>query len=140
VSRGKQKFRGNKFEEAPRDTAGTASNKMPRPDNDGLAWPMERVLLWLDTNGFSTDWQETFRALNISASRFLEVTNGRSHPGQFNILDNEVYPQLARKCIGSGTGWNQTWEREEGKRLRYLVHDIVKGKAAEFPKERRRYR
>ena len=44
---------------------------------------MDRVLVWLANNQFSTDWQETFKALNIYGSVFLELGSGHGGRGNF---------------------------------------------------------
>ncbi|GAB1211747.1 mitogen-activated protein kinase kinase kinase [Aspergillus terreus] len=94
------------------------------PSEAGAQWPLEKVLLWLAVNGFSKDWQETFRVLELQGTDFLELGhgfNGRPNPGR---LYNVVYPQLAKECEASGTGWDQAREREEGKRMRRLIRQI----------------
>ncbi|KAL4897035.1 hypothetical protein BDV59DRAFT_83809 [Aspergillus ambiguus] len=94
------------------------------PNEAAAQWPLEKVLLWLAVNGFSKDWQETFRVLELQGADFLELGhgfNGRPNPGR---LYNVVYPQLAKECESSGTGWDQAREREEGKRMRRLIRQI----------------
>ncbi|KAF9891132.1 hypothetical protein FE257_005068 [Aspergillus nanangensis] len=94
------------------------------PSEAAAQWPLDKVLLWLAVNSFSKDWQETFRVLELHGADFLELGhgfNGRPNPGR---LYNVVYPQLARECDASGTGWNKTREREEGKRMRKLIRQI----------------
>ncbi|KFY60001.1 hypothetical protein V496_05472 [Pseudogymnoascus sp. VKM F-4515 (FW-2607)] len=73
-------------------------------------WPLERVLLWLAKNHFSSDWQETFKALEVHGTTFLEL--GTGHGGRANF------------------GWDQSREREEGKRMRRLIREITTGKPA----------
>lgn len=90
-------------------------------------WPMERVLAWLQANGFSRDWQETFKALGLYGMMFLELSSVRAGRGNFGMMHQQVYPRLAIQCAQSGTGWDQTAEREEGKRMRRLIRLIVRG-------------
>ncbi|KFY53961.1 hypothetical protein V497_08057 [Pseudogymnoascus sp. VKM F-4516 (FW-969)] len=94
-------------------------------------WPLERVLLWLAKNHFSADWQETFKALEVHGSTFLEL--GTGHGGRaanVGMMHQQVYPRLAQQCSSSGTGWDQSREREEGKRMRRLIREISTGKPA----------
>ncbi|KAH8819620.1 hypothetical protein F5884DRAFT_661546 [Xylogone sp. PMI_703] len=101
---------------------------LPVSTDLGAQWSLERVLVWLVNNQFSNDWQETFRALNIHGSAFLELGNGHGGRGNFGMMHNLVYPRLAQQCSSSGTGWDQSREREEGKRMRRLIRGIVTGK------------
>jgi hypothetical protein len=98
-------------------------------------WNLDVVLLWLAENGFSNDWQETFKTLNIHGSTFFEL--GTTHPsGSFALMHQQVFPCLARQTGGSGTGWDQTRERLEGRRLRRLVRSILKELSSDAPKPR----
>ncbi|KAL2752090.1 hypothetical protein ACRALDRAFT_2114144, partial [Sodiomyces alcalophilus JCM 7366] len=97
-------------------------------------WPMDKVLLWLAANHFSKDWQQTFISLNLHGVRFLELGVGHGGRGNFGIMHQQVYPRLALECTNSGTGWDQSREREEGKRMRRLVRSIVTGKPADTPR------
>ncbi|PBP19722.1 MAP kinase kinase kinase [Diplocarpon rosae] len=107
----------------------TSNVNTPTSPSDAAAqWPMDRVLLWLSQNSFSTDWQETFRALNISGSGFLELGSGHGGRGNFGMMHQQVYPRLAKECSNSGTGWDQARERDEGKRMRRLIRSIVTGR------------
>ncbi|OOF99790.1 hypothetical protein ASPCADRAFT_161001 [Aspergillus carbonarius ITEM 5010] len=94
------------------------------PSEAAVQWPLDRVLLWLGNNGFSKDWQETFRALEIEGADFLELGHGSNGRPNLGKMHNVVYPQLAKECETSGTGWDQTREREEGKRMRRLIKQI----------------
>ncbi|KFY06797.1 hypothetical protein V492_07739 [Pseudogymnoascus sp. VKM F-4246] len=93
-------------------------------------WPLERVLLWLAKNQFSPDWQETFKALEVHGSTFLELGTGHGGRANFGMMHQQVYPRLAKQCSSSGTGWDQSREREEGKRMRKLIREISTGKPA----------
>ncbi len=95
-------------------------------------WPLERVQMWLVTHNFSKEWQSTFRFLNVKGALFLDI--GRQG-GQRNIgfLPQTVLPQIARECTNSGGLWDQTKEREESRRLRRLIRDIVVSGGADTP-------
>lgn len=104
-----------------------SSNTLPggmSPSEAAAQWPLERVLLWLAKNGFSKDWQETFKALELQGADFIELGHGLNGRPNLGKLHNVVYPQLAKECESSGTGWDQTREREEGKRMRKLIRQI----------------
>jgi mitogen-activated protein kinase kinase kinase len=125
--------------------ASTASNKGAAPptsntnqhavsgvSNEAAAqWPLDRVLLWLASNQFSNDWQETFKGLNLHGAQFLELGSGHGGRGNFGMMHQQVYPRLAKECSSSGTGWDQAREREEGKRMRRLIRGIVTGRSGE---------
>jgi mitogen-activated protein kinase kinase kinase len=87
-------------------------------------WPIDRVTSWLAKNGFSKDWQETFRSLDLQGADFLELGQGANGRANLSRMHQVVYPQLAKECHRSGTGWDQAREREEGKRMRKLVRQI----------------
>ncbi|KAE8390537.1 hypothetical protein BDV23DRAFT_155239 [Aspergillus alliaceus] len=103
------------------------SNTLPggmSPSEAAAQWPLERVLMWLAKNGFSNDWQETFKALELQGADFIELGHGLNGRPNLGKLHNVVYPQLAKECENSGTGWDQAREREEGKRMRKLIRQI----------------
>ncbi|KAL6721045.1 mitogen-activated protein kinase kinase kinase [Lecanora helva] len=95
------------------------------PSDASLQWPLDRVLIWLAANGFSNNWQEAFKSLEIHGSEFLDLGRGNGGRGNFGMMHQVVYPRLAKECMQSGTGWDQGREREEGKRMRRLVRRIV---------------
>ncbi len=95
------------------------------PSDPSLQWPIERVLSWLAANGFATEWQEAFRNLNIHGADFLELGRGNNGRGNFGMLHEKVYPQLAIECKISGTAWDQSRQREEGRRMRRLIRGFV---------------
>lgn len=97
------------------------------PNDPSLQWPLDKVLVWLTIQGFSSDWQETFRALNIHGSDFFDLGRGNNGRGNFGMMHQLIYPRLARECGKSGSGWNQDRERNEGRRMRKLVKKIVEG-------------
>ncbi|KAI1748743.1 hypothetical protein F4782DRAFT_550490 [Xylaria castorea] len=94
-------------------------------------WPLDHVLLWLAANSFSKDWQETFKGLDLHGARFLELGSQRGGRGNFGMMHQMVYPRLAQECANSGTGWDQTRERDEGKRMRRLIRSLATGKPPE---------
>lgn len=97
------------------------------PSDPGLQWPLDRVLIWLAANGFSNDWQETFKSLDMHGADFLDLGRGNSGRGNLKIMHQVIYPRLARECTKSGTKWDQVREREEAKRMRRLVRRIAEG-------------
>ncbi|QSZ31996.1 hypothetical protein DSL72_001565 [Monilinia vaccinii-corymbosi] len=111
-----------------------SSNTPISPNDAGFQWSMNRVVLWLANNHFSKDWQETFKALNICGSVFLELGSVHGGRGNFGMMHQQVYPRLAKECSSSGTGWDQAREREEGKRMRRLIKAIVTGKSLDGAK------
>jgi mitogen-activated protein kinase kinase kinase len=97
------------------------------PSEAAIQWPLERVLAWLSKNGFSKDWQETFKALEIQGADFIELGHGSNGRGNLGKMHQVVYPQLQKECAKSGTGWDQSRERrerEEGLRMRKLIRQI----------------
>ncbi|GLI73144.1 mitogen-activated protein kinase kinase kinase [Penicillium ochrochloron] len=94
------------------------------PGEAAVQWPLDRVLLWLARNGFSRDWQETFKSLELQGADFLELGLASGGRGNLGKIHKVVYPQLAKECAQSGTGWDSTREREEGLRMRKLIRQI----------------
>jgi hypothetical protein len=90
-----------------------------------MQWPAERVQHWLASNNFSRDWQETFRTLGLEGSKFLDIGRGHGSKGNVAMMHQVIFPQLAKQCTASGTGWDQNRERDEGRKLRRLVRSIV---------------
>ncbi|KAJ6045250.1 hypothetical protein N7460_006605 [Penicillium canescens] len=90
-------------------------------------WPLDRVLLWLAANGFSDDWQETFKALELQGGEFLELRLGSGGRGNLGKMHQVVYPQLAKECARRGSKFDLGHEREEGKRMRKLIRQIHDG-------------
>lgn len=115
----------------PQQVPSNTLNTPISPNEAASQWPMDRVLLWLASNQFSNDWQETFKALNIYGTVFLELGSGHGGRGNFGMMHQQVYPRLAKECSNSGTGWDQAREREEGKRMRRLIRGIVTGRPAD---------
>ncbi|MCJ1236137.1 hypothetical protein MMC14_004114 [Varicellaria rhodocarpa] len=105
------------------------------PNDPVLQWPIDQVLIWLAANGFSNDWQETFRALDIQGADFLELGRANNGRGNLGMMHNTVYPMLAQECTKSGSGWDQAREREEGKRMRRLIRRIAEASGTESVKQ-----
>lgn len=108
-----------------RYTNSNNSSSLLSPSDPSLQWPLEKVLNWLARNGFSNDWQEAFRNLDIQGADFLDLGRGTGGRPNFGMMHQMVFPKLARECAKSGTGWDQAREREEGKRLRRLIRRIT---------------
>ena len=94
------------------------------PSELSLQWPTDRVLIWLAANGFSNDWQETFKGLDLHGADFLDLGRGNNGKGNLAMMHQVVYPRLASECKKNGTKWDKDREREEGKRIRRLVRRI----------------
>ncbi|KAF2764076.1 hypothetical protein EJ03DRAFT_378920 [Teratosphaeria nubilosa] len=110
----------------------SSSGDMPGSPSDGN-WPAERVQVWLAAHNFSKEWQAAFRHLNVHGSTFLDI--GRSG-GQRNIgfMPQTVLPQIARECTANGIVWDQAKERDESRRVRRLVREVIRnGGAADTP-------
>ncbi len=95
--------------------------------NDGLEWPLDRVLTWLAANGFSDDWQRTFKSLDMSGTEFLDLGRGNGGSGNIGTMHQSVYPRLAKVCSQSGTGWDQGREEREGMRMRRAIRQLLRG-------------
>ncbi|RMY68133.1 hypothetical protein D0863_07324 [Hortaea werneckii] len=102
----------------------SSSGETPASPQD-QNWPLERVQIWLAAHGFSKEWQAAFQHLNVHGALFLDI--GRSG-GQRNIgfMPQTVLPQVARECTTSGVMWDQSKEREESRRIRRLVRDVLR--------------
>ena len=111
------------------------SSNAQSPKDPAFQWPIESVLIWLAANGFSNDWQETFKSLDIQGADFLELGKGVGGRGNFGMMHQIVYPKLAKECQKSGIGWDQSREREEGKRMRKLIRKIVDANSTENAKQ-----
>lgn len=115
-------------------TSNTTNSSSAIPPELAAQWPLDKVLLWLQGNSFSQDWVNTFKALNLHGAHFLELGSGHGGRGNFGMMHQQVYPQLAHECQMSKTGWDQTKEREEGKRMRRLIRGIVTGRPVDVSK------
>ncbi|KAL8808759.1 MAG: hypothetical protein Q9200_004044 [Gallowayella weberi] len=107
------------------------SSSVRSPSDSSVQWPIDSVLIWLAANGFSNDWQETFRILDIHGSAFLEIGRGKNNGrGNFVVMHQHIIPQLVRECSKSGTGWDQQRERGEASRMRKLIRKIADNEEA----------
>lgn len=97
------------------------------PSDPGLQWPLDRVLIWLAANGFSNEWQETFKGLEVYGADFLDLGRGKNGRGNLGMMHQVIFPRLSKECKTSGTKWDQVRERDEGKRMRRLVRRIAEG-------------
>jgi mitogen-activated protein kinase kinase kinase len=91
----------------------------------GAQWPLDRVLIWLAANGFSHEWQETFRQLRLQGADFIELGRGANGRGNLSKMHQVVYPQLHKICSNNTTGWDPGREREERKRMQKLIRRIA---------------
>ena len=108
-----------------RYTISNTSNVSGSANDPAYQWPIDRVLIWLAANGFSNDWQETFKGLDISGMEFLEVGRAHGGRGNFGMMYQRIFPKLQTECNKSGTGWDQSRELQEGKRMRRLIRKIA---------------
>lgn len=94
------------------------------PSEAATQWPIDRVLIWLAKNGFSNDWQETFKSLELQGADFLGLGLGAGGRGDLGKMHQVVYPELAKQVGLSEKKWEPSREREEGKRMRQLIRQI----------------
>ncbi|RWA08272.1 hypothetical protein EKO27_g6843 [Xylaria grammica] len=127
-------YANNAFQTKQVSTSNSSVAHAEIPPELAAKWPLDQVLLWLATNGFSKDWQETFKGLDLHGARFLELGSQRGGRGNFGMMHQMVYPRLAQECANSGTGWDQSRERDEGKRMRRLIRILGTGKPPESSK------
>lgn len=111
--------------------ASNATTSSIIPPEMAAQWPLETVLIWLAQNQFSKQWQDTFKALNLSGSQFLELGSRHGGRGNLGMMHQQVYPQLRKDCESNGIAWDSQRERDEGKRMRRLIRNIVAGRPPE---------
>ncbi|KAK8075908.1 STE/STE11/BCK1 protein kinase [Apiospora phragmitis] len=104
----------------------TASNATNAPSNIppelAAKWPLDHVLLWLASNQFSRDWQETFKALNLCGARFLELRERTARPRQLwhdasaslSETGDGMYQQRDRMGPHTGEGRGQAASQGAG--------------------------
>ena len=97
------------------------------PSDPSLQWPIHSVLIWLAVNGFSNEWQETLKGLDIHGADFLDLGRGNNGRANLGMMHQVIYPRLSKECNKSGAKWDQVRERDEGKRMRRLVRRIAEG-------------
>ncbi|KAK0290637.1 mitogen-activated protein kinase kinase kinase [Friedmanniomyces endolithicus] len=111
----------------------SSSGETPASPQD-QNWPLERVQIWLAAHSFSKEWQAAFQHLNVYGNTFLDI--GRAGAGgqrNFGFMPRTVLPQVARECTAGGRMWDEPKEREESRRIRRLVRDILKTGGAGTP-------
>lgn len=109
----------------------SSSGETPASPQD-QNWPLDRVQIWLAAHAFSKEWQDALRHLNVHGAQFLDIgkVGGQRNVG---FMMQTVLPQVARECTASGGIWDQAKEREEAKRLRRLVRDVISTGGASTP-------
>ena len=111
---------------APLQSPSITTGVQPIFPDHGLFWTPDRVIAWLDRNGFSREWQEAFKNLNIHGTDFLEI--GQRYSAQ---LHQAVLPEVLRLC---GPNADPEREHKAGKRIKSLVGGMVKlGANAQTP-------
>jgi mitogen-activated protein kinase kinase kinase len=90
------------------------------PPELAAQWPLDRIVAWLQVNGFSKDWQDALKLLNFQGAQFLEI-GLRSGRGNLGIMHQQVYPALKHQYDSRGAVWDPPTVREEGKRMRRLI-------------------
>lgn len=99
-----------------------SSHTPASPSPAGLEWPLDRVLDWLASQGFSEDWQDTFEVLDLHGNQFLDIGRGHGNRGNVAMMHSLIFPRLQEI---QRERYDSAKEREEGKRLRRLVRKIV---------------
>lgn len=87
-------------------------------------WPLQRVLIWLAAHKFSKEWQSAFEHLDVHGSLFLDI-GGRGRNKHRGFLLQTALPQVERECLAHDVTWNPEKEREETRRMRALIRDLV---------------
>ncbi|VUC23681.1 unnamed protein product [Clonostachys rosea] len=99
---------------------GTVTNEL------AAQWPLDTVLIWLAHHQFSKEWQETFKALNLYGSKFLEIgIHQHNSRGSASMMHQLVYPRMNEECVRSGVTFDLEKERKEASRMRRLIRGIV---------------
>ena len=86
-------------------------------------WSLDHVLALLKANSFSTEWQDTFRQLELHGSKFLDLGKQNAGKGP-SLMYSTINPKLCEVTKARNINFDQTQAREEGKRLRKLVRGI----------------
>lgn len=110
----------------------SSSGDLPPASPADQQWPAERIQIWLEAHNFSKEWQAAFQHLGVHGGSFLDI--GKSG-GQRNIgfMTTTILPQVARECTSNGIMWDQGKERDEGKRLRRLIREVIRSGGAGTP-------
>lgn len=88
-------------------------------------WPKERVQIWLAAHSFSKEWQAAFEHLDVHGAQFLDLGRGGGRNRDIGFMAQKLLPQVTRECEYAGTAPDQSREREESKRLRKLVREVI---------------
>lgn len=100
----------------------SSSGENPTSPQD-LQWSLDRVLIWLAAHSFSKEWQEAFKNLDVHGPKFLSI--GRGGKANIGFMPQVALPRVREECMNTGTTWDSAKEKEEGKRLRRLVKNII---------------
>ncbi|KAF1808115.1 hypothetical protein P152DRAFT_406111 [Eremomyces bilateralis CBS 781.70] len=106
-------------------SAGASSNGPISPADPALQWPVDRVMIWLNAHGYSSEWSETFEDLRIYGSSFLDLGRNELRREKLQYWKNEIYPRLNRAFQSSGKPYDFQQIRGEASKLRGLVRAIV---------------
>lgn len=87
-------------------------------------WPLDRVLKWLSQNGFSKEWQETFKVIEFQGQDFIGLSLSQNRRNMSKVHEF-LLPQLAKECEKSGTKYDRGVELAELSRLRKLIRGNV---------------
>ncbi|KAM0716883.1 hypothetical protein Q7P37_006735 [Cladosporium fusiforme] len=93
-------------------------------------WPKERVQIWLAAHSFSNEWQAAFEHLDVHGAQFLDLGRGGGRNRDIGFMAQKLLPQVTRECEYAGTVPEQSREREESKRLRKLVREVIQSGGA----------
>jgi mitogen-activated protein kinase kinase kinase len=94
-----------------------------------LSWPKERVQIWLAAHDFSNEWQLAFEHLDVHGSQFLDLGRTGGHR-DIGFLAHKILPQVTRECEYLGLTPNSARERDESRRLRRLVKEVIQSGGA----------
>ena len=101
----------------------SSSGEHPGSPQD-LHWPKERVQIWLAAHAFSNEWQLAFEHLDVHGSQFLDLGRTGGHR-DIGFLAHKILPQVTRECEYLGLTPNPARERDESRRLRKLVKEVI---------------
>lgn len=95
-------------------------------------WPLERVILWLTAHNFSKEWRAAFQHLNVHGASFLDLGAKGGHRN-IAYMTSTLLPQVLRECSINGGIPDPTKERDEIRRFRPLVRDVLKSGGGSTP-------
>ena len=104
-----------------------------KPNFQHLAnlWTLERVTVWLRLNGFSIQWREVFKELNIQGHDFLDIASSTHERKKRDTMHHQIFPVLAKRYELNGMLWDYNREYEEGLRIFGLVRNMVESPPTE---------